>query len=346
MKTKVTRLPKSEVEIEGEIDADSFEGFFKKALEKLGASVEISGFRKGKAPENVLLSKIPEIKILEEMAQIALSEEYPKILEEEKIDAISRPEIFITKLARKNPLGFKIKTAVMPAIKLSDYKKIAKKLNEAEKGKKKEDVTEEEIESTITDIRKARAKKKHITEGATEEEAKEEELPKLNDEFVKALGPFENVADFREKLKENLQREKEIFAKEKNRLRIIEKVIEEATMEIPEILVEVELDKMLYKMESDIAQMGLRFEDYLKQINKTVEVIRKEFHEEGEKRAKLGLVLTEIAKLEKISPDPKQVEEEVAMILDKYKGADPERARVHTENVLTNEKIFQFLESL
>ena len=58
---------------------------------------------------------------------MALSEYYPKILEENKIDAISRPEISITKLARKNPLGFKIKTATMPEMKLPDYKQIAKK---------------------------------------------------------------------------------------------------------------------------------------------------------------------------------------------------------------------------
>ena len=68
---------------------------------------------------------------------MALNEHYPKIIEEEKIDAISRPEISITKLARKNPLGFKIKTAVLPEIKLPDYKNIAKdilsKLTDEEK---------------------------------------------------------------------------------------------------------------------------------------------------------------------------------------------------------------------
>ena len=102
-KIDVKKLPKSEVEIEGEIEADIFETYFNKALKRIGEGVEIDGFRKGKVPENVLLSKIPEAKILGEMAEMALSEYYPKILEENKIDAISRPEISITKLARKNP---------------------------------------------------------------------------------------------------------------------------------------------------------------------------------------------------------------------------------------------------
>ena len=128
MQIKIIKLPKSEIEIEGELEADIFENYFTKALKRLGENLKIDGFRKGKIPENILLSKIPEITILEEMAQIALNEHYPKILEEEKIDAIGRPEISITKLARKNPLGFKIKTAVLPKIKLPDYKGIAKKI--------------------------------------------------------------------------------------------------------------------------------------------------------------------------------------------------------------------------
>src|SRR3989339_1828570 len=163
MKITVKKLPKSEVEIEGEIEVDIFESYFAKALKKLGENLKLDGFRKGKIPESVLLSNIPEISILEEMANMALSEYYPKILEDEKIDAISRPEISITKLARKNPLGFKIKTAVLPAIKLPDYKKIAQKViagvTDAEKNF---EVTEKELKDTILDIRKSRAPKKHM----------------------------------------------------------------------------------------------------------------------------------------------------------------------------------------
>ena len=128
MKLTVKKLPKSEIEIEGELDSVVFESYFSKALKMLGENLKLDGFRKGKIPENVLLSNIPEAQILGEMAEMALGEYYPKILEENKIDAISRPEISITKLARKNPLGFKIKTAVLPIIKLPDYKNSAKKI--------------------------------------------------------------------------------------------------------------------------------------------------------------------------------------------------------------------------
>lgn len=351
MKTKITKLPKSEIEIEGELDADIFESYFDSALKKVSENVEIDGFRKGKVPENILLSKVPEIRILEEMAEMALGEHYPKIIEGEELDVISRPEIAITKLARKNPLGFKIKTTLMPEVKLPDYKKVAKEIiNNLKKEDKEIEVTEEEVENTILDIRKSRAQKKHMTEltgeETEEEKNKEPELPEFNDEFVQAMGPFENIADFKEKLKENLKLEKQNLAKEKTRLKIVEDIIKEAEIETPDILIDLELDKILYRMESDITQMGLKFEDYLKHLNKTKDELRSEFRNDAEKKAKLSLVLNEISKVENIIADAEEVEKEVAHILEHYKEADPERARIHSQNILTNEKIFQFLESL
>ena len=347
MKITIKKLSKSEIEIEGELEIEIFESYFTKALKKIGENLKLDGFRKGKIPESVLISKIPEINILEEMAEMALSEHYPKIIESEKIDAISRPEISITKLARKNPLGFKIKTAVLPKIQLPDYKNIAKKIISAITDIDKNiTVTDEELENTIMDIRKSRAPKVHMAEGKTEGKEIKEELPELNDEFVKALGPFTNVEDFNNQLKENIKLEKENQQKEKTRLKIIEKIIDESTMDVPEILVSIELDKILYKMESDITAMGLKFEDYLKHLNKTKEDLRKEFRNDAEKKAKLALILNEIAKMEKITADPEQIAREVAHILEHYKDADPERAQMHAENVLTNEKIFQFLENL
>jgi len=350
-KVNIKQLPKSEVEIDGEIDTAIFEDFFKKALKKLGENIELPGFRKGKAPESVLLGKLGEMRILEEAAEMALGENYPKILEENKIDAIGQPQINITKLARNNPLGFKIKTATLPEVKLPDYKELAKKelsgLTEAEKNIS---VTEEEIEKTILDIRKSRAPKVKMPEMAEKEatdekkETKKEELPEFNDEFVRSLGPFQDVADFKVKLKENIKLEKENQQKEKTRLKIMEKIMEKTKVEMPEILIESEIQKILYRMEADISAMGLKFEDYLKHLKKTKEDLKKEFRKDGEKKALLSLVLYKIAKEEKLEPKKEELEKEIAHILEHYKEADPERVRMHAENVLTNEQVFQFLE--
>ena len=121
--------------------------------------------------------------------------------------------------------------------------------------------------------------------------------------------------------------------------------MEDTAVELPEILINLELDKILYRMESDISQIGLKFEDYLKHLSKTREDLRKEFRNDAVKKAELALVLNKIAEIENIMADQGELAREVAHILENYKEADPERARMHAENVLTNEKVFAFLES-
>ncbi|MCX6752910.1 MAG: trigger factor [Candidatus Nomurabacteria bacterium] len=349
MQIKINKLPKSELEIEGEITAEVFEGYYPKALKHLGEHVEIDGFRKGKTPENILISKIPEIKILEEMAEIALSEQYSKLLEENKIDAIGRPEITITKLGRNNPLSFKIKTAVLPEVKLADYKKISKEIISGITDEEKNtNITDEELEKVILDIRTARAPKVEVAEGVEPKEGEKElepVLPEFNDEFVQAMGPFENVEDFKIKVRDNMKLEKENNLKEKTRIKIIEKIIEDSEMEVPELLIFLETNKILARMKDDIARMGMKFEDYLGHLKKTEDDLRKEFSKDGEQRSKLSLVLAEIAKKENLKPEESEIEHEVEHILEHYKDADPESARLHTENVLASEKVFQFLEN-
>lgn len=347
MKIEIKKLPKSEIEITGEIQADVFESYFQKSLKKIGENLEIDGFRKGKIPENIIISNVSEIRILEEMAEMALSEHYPEIIKENNIDPISQPEIQITKLARNNPLEFKIITSVLPEIKLPDYKKIASEtLQEIESDEKEIVITDEEVENTILDIRKARAPKVNIKDAKEEDiEKQKSELPEFNDEFVKSLGEFENTNDFIEKLKVNLKIEKENSKRERTRLKIIEKIIEATELDLPEILISLELEKIIYRMESDVSQMGIKFEDYLKHLNKNMEDLRKEFRQDAEKKAKLSLILNEISKIENIKADETEVLNEVNHILEHYKDADKDRARIYAENILTNEKIFQMLES-
>ena len=154
IKLQIKSISASRIEIEGEIASSVFESYFNKALKKIGEHVEIDGFRKGHVSDDVLKTKIPEIQIMDEMAEMAISDAYPTILEQEKIDAIGRPEVTITKIAIGNPLGFKIVTDVLPEIKLSNYKKLAKELA-------KEDAvipTDEDVEKTILELRRMRVK--------------------------------------------------------------------------------------------------------------------------------------------------------------------------------------------
>src|SRR3989344_6020698 len=96
---KTKKLPKSEVEIEVSLPADFLVSARKKAIEMIGLSLDISGFRKGHVPENVVVERVGEGKILEEASDILLREHFPKIIEQaEGLDIIGRPKISVTKL--------------------------------------------------------------------------------------------------------------------------------------------------------------------------------------------------------------------------------------------------------
>src|ERR1051325_10186668 len=90
---KVQNLPKQMMEIEGEVSVEVMQEMRDKALAKIKETAEMDGFRKGNVPESILVQKIGEMKILEDAAEMALNKAYPEILDDEKIDAIGRPEI-------------------------------------------------------------------------------------------------------------------------------------------------------------------------------------------------------------------------------------------------------------
>lgn len=345
---EINKKEKSVVEIKGEIDALDFENSREKALSRLSEHVEIDGFRKGKAPKDMIIKKLGDQMILEEMAQITLSSAYPKILLDNKIDAIGYPQINITKLAKGNPLGFTILTAVIPEVTLPDYKKIAKEVNS-----KTEEVslTEEEFNKFILQIKRAKAhddfhKANPDIKGHDHEEIKDENLPELDLEYIKTLGDFKDMADFEAKIKEDILNDKKWRAKEKSRIELIEAIEKETKIDVPEILIQSEIEKIIARMKSDVERMGLKYEDYLQSLGKNIENIREEFKGDAEKRAKVQMLVVEIAKKEELKADKEKLEEEVRKVLENYKDADENNARMYIESVLINEEVFKFLENL
>ena len=342
------KLDGSQIEITGSVSTEVLEKARPQALKEINNSINIDGFRKGMVPENVLVAKVGEMAILEEMAEIVLSKAYLDIIIDNKVAAIGKPTTQITKLAKGNPLEFKITTAVIPEITLPDCKKIAKEqIKKSPAGEA--EVTDKDIDDAILKIRKSHASHEgHDHEKMTPEEhekAIEAALPELTDDFVKKLGDFSDVPDFRTKLSAIIAEQKRDEAKEKLRLRIADAISEATKVELPEILIESELDRTESQFSADIERMGVKLDDYLKHAKKTLEEIRKEWRPHAEKKAKLQLILNAISDKENIKPEPSQVEEEVNHIVEHYKDADRERATTYAETVLTNEKVFNWLET-
>ncbi len=343
MLKETKKLENSAIELFFEVPEELFLAREAEALKALSSDLEIDGFRKGKVPQDVAKKYLPEISLLEKMAELAIADLYPKTIEEQKIEVIGRPEVTITKLARGNALEFKVKTAVLPEIKLPDYKKIAK----AEWKDEGEEITDAEFESAIKDIQKMRAHQKLHDTGAPHDHdnpVSDEDLEPLTDEFVKTLGNFGTVDEFKAKLRDNMKLEKKVQNKDKNRSKIIEAITKEADVEVPDVLVQSELEKMLAQLRDTVERAGLDFADYYKQMKKTEEEVRKDLTPDARKRAKMELVLFEISKKENLTPPLDEVQKETETLLVRYPGADKIRTMAYVEQVLTNERVFEFLE--
>lgn len=344
-KITTKKLPKSQAEITGEIPVTRMEELRKKAIANIQKEAEFEGFRKGKVPENILVKKVGETNILEEAAEIGLQEEMAEIITSEKLDVIGRPHVVLTKVAPQNPVTFTITVTLIPEVKLGDYKKIAKAEMAIEE--EKIEITEKDVEKVIEEVRKMKAMEAHDHDHKTNPNHShdvEQPLPEFNEEFVKSIGDFKDIPDFKEKVKTNLLAERTAKAKEKKKVAILEKLVAESEIEVPELLIESELNKMAGQFQDDIERMGVKYEDYLKHIQKTPEMLRKEWEKDAEKRARVQLIFNAIAAKEKITPTEEEIEKETKLILDHYKEAKAENVRVYVETALTNDKIFKFLE--
>jgi len=345
---KINPLPDRELEIIGSITAEKMALMRERALLKIKETIELPGFRKGNAPDNLIAQKVGEMRLLEEAAEIALSEEYPNILDEHKIDAIGRPEITITKIGLGNPLEFKVKTALMPEVKLADYKNIAK--SENAKKTKTPEVSDKEVDDVIKNIQKNIAHQKMHAESGEDEhshnhaEIKDEDLPAIDDEFAKMVGSFKDVLDMKEKIKENLLRDKALATTDKKRTEILEAIMEKSTIDLPKIIIDGEMEKMLAQFKDDIGRGGITYDDYLKHIKKTEKDLKTEWKDVALKRAKSQVILNTIAKEEKLTPKEEEIKKEMEHILSQYKDAERFRVRMYVETFLTNELVFQFLE--
>lgn len=123
--------------------------------------------------------------------------------------------------------------------------------------------------------------------------------PELNDEFA---GKFqqETLAKLTEAIKQDIIDQKKIAARREQEGEVAEALLKLSKLEVPEVLIEQETHRMIDEMRQRTEMMGLPFEQYLIQLKKTEADMHKEFHEQAEKTVKVGLIMGEIAKAEKL----------------------------------------------
>ncbi|MDA2935899.1 trigger factor [Patescibacteria group bacterium AH-259-L05] len=159
MEIQTKKFPKNVVEITVELSVLEMAPFNGKALEELTKSVEIPGFRKGKAPIEMARPHINEAKLLEKTAEITINQKYPEIVQQENLDPAGPPDVSVQKLAPHNPFVFKITLPLVPTVTLGDYKKIKVK-------KKNIQVNPENVDNALKELQWARRKETISLQGA------------------------------------------------------------------------------------------------------------------------------------------------------------------------------------
>ncbi|TSC79314.1 MAG: FKBP-type peptidyl-prolyl cis-trans isomerase, trigger factor [Parcubacteria group bacterium Gr01-1014_29] len=336
MQVALLKKPKSTVTVKASLSAEEFTIHIQQVTQQAVAKAELPGFRKGKAPEKMVVEKIGEATLLEEAASEALNKVYPTILKEHHIDAIGHPHVRITKLARGNPLEFEAEIAVLPEITLPDYKDMATKKNAEQK--KEIIITDEELNKTIDWLQKSRA-------------AKNGETTELTNEFAQSLGAYNTVDDLKNSIRENMKFEKEQKARDERRMELLGAVAEKTTIELPDILVESEKEKMGLELKNGVESIGMTWEAYLSHIKKTQDDLNTEWQKDAEKRAASALILREIAKNEHIEPSDDELNAWVYNYLasrdeSEKKNIDLVRVKEYAYGVLRNIKVFEFLERI
>ena len=148
---------------------------------------------------------------------------------------------------------------------------------------------------------------------------KRRQLPELTDELIKENSSFDTVDEWKRDCRERLEKSAETSAQHKYESDVIKTAVENAKMDVPEVMVQSRVDEMLHDMEHNLQHRGLKFEDYLKYIGKTVEDLRESYKENALADIKAELVMDAIAKKEKLQVEAKELQKELEVMAAQYK---------------------------
>jgi len=181
----------------------------------------------------------------------------------------------------------------------------------------------------------------------------ERQIPTIDDAFAQSLGAFESLEKLKESMRQGMLEEVRRKKQEEHRAHILDSLVEKASLEYPTILVEEEETRMMHEFQSQVESMGMKFAEYMAQIKKTEDEMKKEWEPQAKKRLAAHLILLQLAETQEIEVDSQMIEEEMNKTLQSYrnikdieKNIDMERLYTAIQGQLRNEKVFEFLEKL
>ena len=395
MKATLKNVDQHVVELTIEVPAADVAAGIKAAVKRIASQVNVPGFRKGKAPRNVIEMNYGKEAVLNEAYDFLVNQNYTAALQENKIVPVSQPEIEQVQFEEGKDLIFKATVTKRPNVKLGDYKGLDAKKEEAK-------VTDEQIQDQLKNIAEQQAEMVVADKDAKVEQGdfavidfkgtvdgkafdggegksyplqigsgnfipgfedqlvgakagddvtvkvtfpedyfvadlagkeaefathihdiKRKQLPELNDEFAKANSSYETIAELKADLRKKMEEDAERRAVDAYNGELIKTAVENAEVDIPEVMVADRVEQMIQELAMSMEGRGLKLEDYLKFSNKTVEELREEYKETAAENVRTDLVLDAIAVEEKIEVTPDDMNREIFMMAQNF-GANPQ----------------------
>ena len=390
MSVQVENLEKNTAKLTIGVPAEKFEEAVQHSYNKNKGKFNIPGFRKGKAPFNMIKKMYGVGVFYEDAVDEVIDASYPDAAKESGLEIVSRPSISIEEIEEGKAFVYTAVVAVKPEVTLGEYKGV-------EVQKTKSEVTEEDIE---TEIKRAREKNSRLItvedrgiedgdqvtidfdgsvdgkrfEGGKAEdypltigshtfidnfeeqligkttgeecevnvtfpaeyhveelknkpavfkvkvkEIQRKELPEANDDFASEVSDFDTMEEYKKDLTEKLQAEKIEAAKTADEDKVVAKVIENATMEIPDQMVEEQVNGMVNDYARRLESQGISFKQYVEITGMTAEKIGEQMKPQAIKRIQTRLVLEAVVKAENIQADDAAVEEQFDKMAEDFK---------------------------
>ena len=145
-------------------------------------------------------------------------------------------------------------------------------------------------------------------------EVKEEEIPEINDEFVKDISEFDTLDEFKADIKEELAKTKAARAENAMKNSVLAKVFEANDIDVPDVMVESEIDNMMSEFDQQLRSQGLDLNTYMQYLGKEPKDFRDELKEEAHKKVKTRMIVTAVADQEKFEVTDEEIDQELENI--------------------------------
>ncbi len=410
----------NEIKLEITVEAAKFDEAIKKVYFKSAKYFNIPGFRKGKAPMQIVEKYYGKEIFYEDAFNEVAGEALDEAVKENKLEVVSRPDIEVEQIEKGKDLKFSAIMQTKPEAEVSKYKGI--EIKKVEYNVTDEDINHElghmqEHNSRLISIEDRPVESGDIAtidfegfvdgkafEGGKAEnhdleigsntfipgfedqiigmkideekdvvvkfpeeyfskdlagkdavfkvkvhEIKKKELPKLDDEFAKDVSEFDTLKELKADIKAKQEKQNEERAKYETQEAVVKALCENVKVQIPSGMVEMEIDNMLRDIEQRLSYQGLKLEQYLQMMGKTMEDMRKEYEPQAINGIKSRLALEAVIKAEKIEATDKEIDEKMKEMAKNY-GKENDEKFLKNENVrnyikegLESEKAIDFL---